>query len=129
VRAADAHYGAARDSAVFLTKSSSAAVPVAPVTPRIGVPAGIPARMPAVRIPRSAPPEPFAGSDVGPDARFRPAPPIWSAPPRVGIGRRQSKSDAERQDESGEKQFHAGLTLNRDGVFPPGGKSRPNMTD
>jgi hypothetical protein len=27
----------------------------------------------------------------------------------VSIGRRQSKSDAERQDESGEKQFHAGV--------------------
>jgi hypothetical protein len=75
---------------------ASAAVPVAPVTPRICAPAGIPTRTPAVGIPRSAPPEPNAGRDIDPDGRSVSAPPIRSAPPRVSIGRRQSKSDAER---------------------------------
>ena len=95
-------------------------MPVAEVTSRIWAPSGIPTWVPTVRIPRSAPPEPNAGSDVSPDTRSGPAPPIWSAPIRVSIGRWQSKSDAERQDESGEKRFHAReCTLNRDEVFPP----------
>src|ERR1700722_8720351 len=83
---------------------ASAAVPVAPVTPRIGAPVGIPTWMPGVGKPRSAPPEPNAGSDVDPDARSGSAPPIRTAPIGVSTGGRQSKSDAERQDESGEKQ-------------------------
>jgi len=103
-----------------LKHGASAAMPVAVVTPRIWAPSGIPTWTPTVRIPRSAPPEPDAGSDVSPDTRSRPAPPIWSAPICVSIGRWQSKSDAERQDESGENRFHAReSTLNRDEVFPP----------
>jgi hypothetical protein len=90
-------------------RGTSAAVPVAPVTPRVCAPIGIPTWMPGVRIPRSAPPEPNARSDVAPDARSGSAPPIRSAPVRVSIGRRQSKSDTERQDESREKLFHAGV--------------------
>ena len=101
---------------------ASAAMPVAEATPRICVPVGMPTRPPAVRIPRSAPPEPYAGRDVHPDARSRSAPPMRSTPPRVSIGRRQSKSDAERQDESGEKQFHAGVNARPQREFPPGAR-------
>jgi hypothetical protein len=89
--------------------AASASVPVAVVTPRIRAPARIPTRMPAVRIPRSTPPEPDARRGIDPDARSGSAPPIGSAPIRESIRRRQSKSDAERQDERGEKDFHAGL--------------------
>lgn len=101
---------------------ASAAVPVAIVTPWICAPAGIPTRMPPVGIPRSAPPEPNTGRDIDPDARSGSAPPIRSAPPRVSIGRRQSKFDAERQDESGEKQFHAGVNARPRRNIPSRGK-------
>src|SRR5262249_39168779 len=98
-------------------RGASAAMPLAPVTPRVCAPVGIPTGMPAVRIPGSAPPEPNAGVDVSPDARSGSAPPIRPAPPRVSIGRGQSKSDAERQDESGKKQFQAGVNaLPRRGI-------------
>src|SRR5580700_3451330 len=110
----DPRYLARRD-AVY---GASATVPVAPVTTRICAPVGIPTWMPGVRIPRSAPPEPHAGSGVDPDARSGSAPPIRSAPIRVSTGRRQSKSDAERQDENGEKLFHAGVNAQPRGIFP-----------
>lgn len=95
--------------------ATSAAMPATPVAASVTVlpPAFMPAgpavapRTPLVGIPAVSPPEADAGRNInanGRARRFAPVAPSRAAP--VGACR-QSKSDAERQDDCREKRFHA----------------------
>src|SRR5215469_18969271 len=93
-------------------------MPIAPSTPLIGAPIAIPDRTPLIRIPRSAPPKPDARRDIHADLRPRSTPLVRATPPCLSLGRGQSKSDAERQDESGDQCFHAPRNARRHVSFP-----------
>src|SRR5215469_14859654 len=85
-------------------------MPIAPSTPLIGAPIAIPDRTPLIRIPQLAPPKPDARRDIHANLRPRSTPSVRTTPPCLSLGRGQSKSDAERQDESGDQCFHAPQT-------------------
>jgi hypothetical protein len=105
-RAPNALYGAQY-------RFSSTPMPSAPIPASIAVlpPAGMPGApapgMPGVGIPALSPPEADARRDVDTDGRPRGLAPITTAGAAPIGACRQSKSDAERQDKSGENGFHA----------------------
>jgi hypothetical protein len=99
-------------------------MPLTPIAASIAVlpPAGMPAApapgMPSIGIPARTPPEADAGRDIDTDGwppGFAPIATAGAAP--IGACR-QSKSDAERQDESAEDGFHARKTRGTRRPFP-----------
>jgi hypothetical protein len=93
-------------------------MPIAPSAPLIGAPIAMPARTPLIRIPRSAPPKPDARRDIHAHLRPGSTPSVRTTPPCLSLSRGQSKSDAERQDESGDQCFHAQHNARRPRIVP-----------
>lgn len=114
-------------------KDTSAAMPAAPVAagvtvlPPVLVPAApaVAPRTPLVGIPALSPPEADAGRDINANGRSRRFAPVASSRAAPVGACRQSKSDAERQDNCREKRFHAGANADRERGIPLRARKKP----
>ena len=104
---------------------ASAAMPTAPVVagvtvlPPVRMQVARAPRMPRVRIPALSPPEADAWRDINADSRSRRLAPVAPSGATPVGACRQSKYDAERQDNCREKCFHTEANVRWEYRFRP----------